>query len=270
MVLIYKRCKKDEHVGLTPILIALAMIINSASTFLLIWFVDPFYFAPTEQDTSFAIFFCIQQSSFFFALWLFGAMVLEIALEIESVILHDHQAVADKVNEDSAKRLKRNLSFAKHGLTVLVLVFHLPLIPTYMESGLSDKAHQGLVILGFAGQGTFVVLTSLVMTLTLWKLRLIADQTQEKDLNPWLAFLWFFSTFCWAGTWFAIVITSIISGHGSYGNEYPHMNQLAILSFITHDSLAITVSIMAVILYRSSKVKWKKLSSSKDAQNSPF
>ena len=48
MVLIYKRCKKDEHVGLTPILIALAMIINSASTFLLIWLVDPFYFAPTE------------------------------------------------------------------------------------------------------------------------------------------------------------------------------------------------------------------------------
>ena len=59
-------------------------------------------------------------------------MVLEIALEIESVILHDRQGDLDKTNEDSSKRLKRNLSFAKHGLTVLVLVFHLPLIPTYM------------------------------------------------------------------------------------------------------------------------------------------
>ena len=77
--------------GWTPILIALLLIVNGFVTITNVWIDDPIYFNIDYSYDAFSIMFFLEQCSFYLAMWLFGAMILETALYVERLILQGYE-----------------------------------------------------------------------------------------------------------------------------------------------------------------------------------
>ena len=68
-------------------MISLLLIVNGIVTITNVWISDPIYFNIDYSYDAFSIMFFFEQCSFYLAMWLFGAMILETALDIERLVL---------------------------------------------------------------------------------------------------------------------------------------------------------------------------------------
>ena len=94
--------------------------------------------------------------------------------------------------------------------------------------------------------------TTVFMMITLRKLHVIAQKVQGQQWNRWLAILQLTSTIIWAGCWFGIFAAPVI--YDNNYSDYHYFMLITSLDFVSIDAIAINFCIMALILYRSSKV----------------
>ena len=252
MLLCKQRKKQDGWIGWTPIWVSTSLILNGMSSIARQLSDDPFHFLDGIQQNTFAFAYFLDESTFYLALWLFGAMVLETALDIERMILRDREDNAELAQHRTTEVVKKNFKMANICVSVSIVLVHIPLLLSFMKSGLSEHTEHVLLAIGNVGHGLITITANVFIFMTLHKLRVVAEYTQEKELNPWLAITWFVSslvlTLCWLG---------IIVGFFTFHKEevgYKKILPITILDMISIDAIAVYFSIVALILFRSSQV----------------
>ena len=65
------------------------LILNGVSSIVRTWSIDPIYMNEKEEIDIFTVSYFLEDCCLYLAIWLFGAMVLETALDIEDLVLLD-------------------------------------------------------------------------------------------------------------------------------------------------------------------------------------
>ena len=88
--LIRQSRRQADSVGLTPLLVSIILFVNGLGAILIVLATETFFAHPYKKNVFFAVSLFIDESSFFLAIWLFGAMMLETALDIERTVTKQH------------------------------------------------------------------------------------------------------------------------------------------------------------------------------------
>lgn len=72
--------------GMTPLLISSSLVVNGLGAILIVLATETWFVHPYAKNVFFAVALFIDESSFFLSIWLFGAMMLETALDIERTV----------------------------------------------------------------------------------------------------------------------------------------------------------------------------------------
>ena len=211
--LIRQRCSGIASIGWKPTAIAVTLVVNGLIPMLQMKAIDHYYFNVGDQSNFFAIVSFCADCTFYIALWLFGSLMLETALDIERMMLEQQEEQSEHVQRRTTLQVKRNFKIANVCGLLLIVIFHLPILAAFLESDLSHQTRNTISYIGVLGQAVIVVTTTIFMFITLIKLRAVHKRQQTKKLNRWLTVPWFLSTFVWAACWFAIFFTHSFYKH---------------------------------------------------------
>ena len=85
--LVSQRCRRVGSIGTTPVWISAIFILNGVASLFQLWAVDNYYFRPHQDASVFVLMTFIDDCTFLISMWLFGSLILETTLNIESVII---------------------------------------------------------------------------------------------------------------------------------------------------------------------------------------
>ena len=103
-ILILQRRRAEKSYGSTPIWITCIIILNGISEIVRTWSSDSYHFDhKNDMYKVNAACILVSHSTTFLALWLFGGMVFETALDIEQMLIQDQGQ-----NKDQSLRNKTN------------------------------------------------------------------------------------------------------------------------------------------------------------------
>lgn len=135
---------------------------------------DHFYLSPGDQNNIFAATSFIDDCTFYLTMWLFGALILETALDIERMMLQDSDTSEGGSKIKSLKRTKKLFKVANIFVPILIVLINIPLLAAVLQSNLSIQTRQTCSTIGEVGQSTIVLTSTVFMIITHCKLHVIA------------------------------------------------------------------------------------------------
>ena len=224
--------------------------------------IDSFYFEAGAQKNSFIIASFFDDVTFSLAVWLFGALMLETAMDLERLLIKnkgEQQTLLDTSQCEKMKRRKKRFRVSNIIVSCLILLFNIPGLFAYMDdlNAHFSRATRALFSnMSIVGQSMIVVTATIFMIITLRKLYVVAKQTKQKELNLCLAYLWFINSFIICVCYLIIFCTYAI--YMSDSSDQQSLLIITAMSMACINAIFVNSCIMVMILFRSAQVAESK------------